>query len=139
MRMKNGTKLEHYEILSPIGAGGMGEVYRARDVRLSRTVAIKVLGAKLTEAERRQILREIDTHGVGGPLEDEVDHYLRRVEADRLATLPIFAQQLDHRILLVVARIERQHLGNDQQRVGECLHAQLSLSFHLEKGTEGVG
>jgi len=43
MTLKKGTKLGPYEILSPIGAGGMGEVYRAKDTRLKREVAIKVL------------------------------------------------------------------------------------------------
>jgi serine/threonine protein kinase len=38
-----GTKLGPYEIVAPLGAGGMGEVYRARDTRLKRDVAIKVL------------------------------------------------------------------------------------------------
>jgi serine/threonine-protein kinase len=47
MLLANGTKLGPYEIVAPIGAGGMGEVYRARDTRLDRTVAIKILNSQL--------------------------------------------------------------------------------------------
>jgi eukaryotic-like serine/threonine-protein kinase len=49
MPLTNGTKLGPYEIISPIGAGGMGEVYRALDTRLDRTVAIKVLPPHLAD------------------------------------------------------------------------------------------
>ncbi len=55
MPLQSGTKLGPYEILVPIGAGGMGEVYRAKDTRLDRTVAIKVLPSHLSsDATLRQ-------------------------------------------------------------------------------------
>src|SRR5437868_3429739 len=55
MALAPGTKLGPYEIQSPLGAGGMGEVYRARDSRLARTVAIKILPAHLSaSAEAKQ-------------------------------------------------------------------------------------
>ncbi len=50
MTLAAGMKLGPYEIQSPLGAGGMGEVYRARDVRLDRTVAIKVLASHLSSS-----------------------------------------------------------------------------------------
>ncbi len=53
MRLSAGTKLGPYEIVAPLGAGGMGEVYRARDGKLHREVAIKVLPeAFARDAER---------------------------------------------------------------------------------------
>jgi serine/threonine protein kinase len=54
MTLSAGARLGPYEIAAPIGAGGMGEVYRARDTRLDRTVAVKVLPAGLSSPESRQ-------------------------------------------------------------------------------------
>jgi serine/threonine-protein kinase len=53
MRVAAGTHLGHYEVISPIGAGGMGEVYLARDARLGRNVALKLLSAGVTKNEER--------------------------------------------------------------------------------------
>jgi len=54
LSLSAGTHLGPYEVLGAIGAGGMGEVYQARDTRLKRTVAIKVLPRELSgDAQRR--------------------------------------------------------------------------------------
>src|SRR5262250_2206305 len=48
MSLASGSRLGPYEIVSPIGAGGMGEVYRARDIKLNRDVALKILPEAFT-------------------------------------------------------------------------------------------
>jgi len=53
MALDPGTRLGPYEILSPLGAGGMGELYKARDTRLDRTVALKVLPSGLAAHPER--------------------------------------------------------------------------------------
>src|SRR5512143_161966 len=66
MTLAAGTRLGPYEILSPIGAGGMGEVYRAKDPRLGREVAVKVLPASFSnDADRlRRFEQEARAAGI---------------------------------------------------------------------------
>src|SRR5262245_59061842 len=55
MPLTAGNRLGHYEIVAAIGAGGMGKVYKARDTRLDRSVAIKILSPeRVTDSERKR-------------------------------------------------------------------------------------
>src|SRR5688572_21430293 len=110
MTLAAGSRLGPYEIVSPLGAGGMGEVYRALDTRLDRTVAIKVLPTHLasTPESRQRFEREAKTisqlshphicalHDVGreGETEYLVMEYLEgETLADRLAKGPLPLEQ----------------------------------------------
>jgi eukaryotic-like serine/threonine-protein kinase len=55
MSLSAGTRLGPYEILAPLGAGGMGEVYRARDPRMGREVAIKLCAASFSDRFEREV------------------------------------------------------------------------------------
>jgi len=65
MALNPGTRLGSYEILSLIGAGGMGEVYRARDARLARDVAIKTISPRLAGGHGE--LARFEREGLRGP------------------------------------------------------------------------
>jgi eukaryotic-like serine/threonine-protein kinase len=66
MTLTSGTRLGPYEILSPLGAGGMGEVYRAKDTRLDRTVAIKVLPSHLSSDPELKQRMEREAKAISG-------------------------------------------------------------------------
>ena len=66
MALSAGTRLGAYEVIGPLGAGGMGEVYRAKDTRLRRDVAIKVLPADVAAHPHRLARFEREARTVAG-------------------------------------------------------------------------
>ena len=66
MPLTAGTRLGPYEVLGLIGAGGMGEVYKARDTRLDRTVAIKILPTVLSADPERRARFEREAKTIAG-------------------------------------------------------------------------
>ena len=64
MPLSTGTKLGAYQILEPIGAGGMGEVYVAEDTKLSRKIAVKVLPPEMAARPERLMRFEREAKGV---------------------------------------------------------------------------
>ena len=67
MALSAGDRLRPYEIVEPLGAGGMGEVCKARDTRLDRSVAIEVLPAHLSDDGQRRERFEREARTVSGP------------------------------------------------------------------------
>jgi serine/threonine protein kinase/Tol biopolymer transport system component len=121
-----GARLGPYEILSAVGAGGMGEVYRARDTRLERTVAVKVLPARLSENPefRQRFEREAKTisqlshphictlHDVGH--HDGVDYLVMeflegKTLTERLAEGPLPLEQVLRFGLEIADALEKAH------------------------------
>jgi eukaryotic-like serine/threonine-protein kinase len=161
MSLTSGTKLGPYEIQSPIGAGGMGEVYRARDTRLDRTVAIKILPTHLSsnsEAKQRfdREARAISSlnhpnictlHDVGH--EDGVDYLVMEflegeTLADRLMKGPLPPEQVLKCGIEICEGLEKAHRSGVVHRDLKPGNIMLTktgaklLDFGLAKATPAV-
>src|SRR5690348_5967459 len=123
------TRLGPYEIISSIGAGGMGEVYRARDTRLDRTVAIKVLPQHLSERPEAKERFDREARAVSSLSHPNICHlydvgtqdgisylvmeYLEgETLADRLAKGPLPLQQVVKYGAEIAAGLEQAHRSN---------------------------
>jgi serine/threonine protein kinase len=126
MAISAGARLGPYEIVGPLGAGGMGEVYRARDTRLARTIAIKVLPSHLSlspelkerfEREARAIASLNHPHictlhdvGSDNGVDFLVMEYLEGESlADRLAKGPLPTEQVLRYAIEIADALEKAH------------------------------
>jgi TolB-like protein len=91
MLLSPGTRLGAYDILAPLGAGGMGEVYRARDTRLKRDVAIKVLPADLASSPERLARFEREATLVAGLNHPGIVtlHSIEEIDGTRFLTMEL--------------------------------------------------
>ncbi|HEX6030132.1 MAG TPA: protein kinase [Tepidiformaceae bacterium] len=99
MPLSKGTKLGTYHITGPLGAGGMGEVYRARDTRLGREVAIKVLPEAVAASPDRLARFEREARAVAGLNHPNIVtlHSVEEEEGVRFLTMELVdGQSLDH-------------------------------------------
>jgi len=130
MPLQKGTRLGPYEILAEIGAGGMGEVYKAADTRLNRTVAIKVLPAQFSEnfEMKQRFEREAQT--------------IASLNHPHICTLYDAGRQ-DGVEFLVMEYLEGQSLAERLSRgampVDEALKVAIAIAYALDKAhAQGV-
>ena len=121
-RVMVGQTLDHYEVISLVGTGGMGEVYRARDINLGRDVAIKLLPEGLTsDAERRRFEREARAASA-------LNH-------PNILTIHEIEQVDEHRILVsefIDGETLRERLGRGRLPVGEAIDIAIQIASALE-------
>jgi eukaryotic-like serine/threonine-protein kinase len=127
MAVSVGTRLGPYEIIAPLGAGGMGEVYRARDTKLGRAVAIKVILDEFASDEERV-----------GRFEREAK-MLAALNHPRIASL-FGMEHVDGQHFLVMELIEGETLGDRLRRgpmqVEEALPIAVQIAEALEAAHE---
>jgi serine/threonine protein kinase len=124
MSLTAGTRLGPYEIVGPLGAGGMGEVYRARDVRVDRAVALKVLPEEFFEDEERRLRFEREAR------------MLASLNHPGIATLCAFEEipgsvSSSSRHLLVMELVEGEDLGQRLLSGPVPLEESLSLARQI--------
>src|SRR4029079_11762558 len=129
MAITAGTRLGPYEVLAPLGAGGMGEVWSARDTRLERSVAIKVLPANFAEDAQLRLRFEREAKTISQlnhphicTLYDVGDNYLvmelldGETLADRLERGPLPLTEVLKFGAQIAEALDRAHRGNGVHR-----------------------
>ena len=125
MALEAGTRLGHYEILSSLGAGGMGEVYRARDTKLGREVAIKVLPEGFSDEPERIARFEREAK------------VLASLNHNNIATLHGFETE-GSKQFLVMELVEGETLAERIKRGAVPVEEALPLFLQIAEGLEAA-
>src|SRR5262249_25276927 len=122
-----GTRLEHYEIIGPLGAGGMGEVYRAVDTKLGREVALKILPPKFADDSSRLARFEREAHVLASLNHPNIAaiYGLEHVDGIRFLVLE-----------LVEGPTLSEHLKSGAIEIPEALHVATGIAEALEAAHE---
>ena len=158
MPVAPGQKLGPYEILAPIGAGGMGEVYKARDTRLDRTVAIKVLPEHIAKRDDLRARFEREARAVAslnhpnicvlhdiGPGYMVMEYIEGETLAERIAKGPIPLEQTLQQAVQIADALDRAHRAGVTHRDVKPHNIMLTrdgvkvLDFGLAKTTATIG
>jgi serine/threonine protein kinase/Tol biopolymer transport system component len=158
MQLEPGTRLGPYEVIAPIGSGGMGEVYRARDTRLDRSVAVKVLSSEFASRAdlRARFEREAKTisslnHPHICALYDVGDNYLvmelleGETLAERIVRGPLPTEQLLRIGIEIADALDKAHRRGIIHRDLKPANVMLTksgtklLDFGLAKGSDSAG
>ncbi|MEK6325181.1 MAG: protein kinase [Acidobacteriota bacterium] len=127
MTINSGTRLNHYEILSRIGAGGMGEVYLAQDTKLDRKVALKLLPAEFTTDEDR-VRRFIQEAKAASALNHP--NIITIYEIGEIAGTHFIATEFINGLTL------RQHMAKEKMRLHTALEVASQVAFALTAAHE---
>jgi serine/threonine-protein kinase len=119
MALASGSRLGPYEIVAPLAAGGMGEVYKARDTRLDRTVAVKILPADVSAEPDRRARFEREARAIAA-----LDH-------PHICALHDVGEH-DGTLFLVMPHLEGETLAARIERAGGGLPLDLALTIGCE-------
>ena len=125
MGLRAGTRLGSYEIVAPLGAGAMGEVYRARDTKLGRDVAIKVLPEEFSQDKERLARFEREAH------------LLASLNHPNIATIHAL-EESERGLLLVMELVQGETLAERLVRGPVPAGEALRLFEHIAEGLEAA-
>ena len=124
-----GRKLSHYEVLEKIGSGGMGEVYLAKDTKLDRRVALKVLPPELADSEERRARFQREAKAIAALNHPNIVHVYSVEEADGVHFITME---------LVEGKTLRKQMGGEALLMKDTLRIATEMAEGLARRLPGI-